>query len=161
MELEPSNVTCSGNGPAALVELMTAVGGVVSVVVVVPSEVLPSVELVSSVVEVVLSPLEVGSVVVGVVVVVPSEVLPSVVVGFSVVEVVSPLDVVSVGDEVVVSVEVSAGTVKEIGAEWGLSVPSLSMAVSVKLEVSLVSVTVQSMVMAAGSMLWQAKTPSW
>ena len=156
MEVEPSNVTCSGNGPAALVELMTAVGGLVSVVVVVPSEVLPSVELVSSVVEVVLSPLEVESVVVGVVVVVPSEVLPSVVE-----VVVSPLDVVSVDDEVVVSVEVSAGTVKEIGAEWGLSVPSLSVAVSVKLEVSLVSVTVQSMVMAAGSLLWQAKTPSW
>ena len=69
-------------------------------VVVVPSEVLPSVELVVSVVEVVLSPLDVESVVVGVVVMVPSEVL------------VSPVVEVVVSLLVVVSVDVSAGTVK-------------------------------------------------
>ena len=31
LEVEPSKVTCSGNGPAALDELMTALGGVAGV----------------------------------------------------------------------------------------------------------------------------------
>lgn len=121
---------------------------VVSVVVVVPSEVLPSVELVVSVVEVVLSPLDV-------------ELVVSVVLVSPVVEVVLSLDVESVDDEVVVSVEVSAGAVKANGAEWGLSVPSLKVAVRVKLVVSAVSVTWQSMEVAAGSLFRQAKVPSW
>ena len=118
---------------------------VVSVVVVVSSEVLPSVELVSSVF--VLSLLDVESVV--------SVVLVSPVVG-----VVLSLDVESEDDEVVVSVEVSAVAVKANGAEWGLSVPSLKVAVRVKLVVSAVSVTWQSMEVAAGSLFRQAKVPS-
>ena len=55
----------------------------------------------------------------------------------------------------------SAVIVKVNGAECGLSVPSLKVAVRVKLVVSDVSVTRQSMEVAAGSVLWQAKTPSW
>ena len=67
--------------------------------------------------------------------------------------------VLSVG--AVGSVVGSAVIVKVNGAECGLSVPSLKVAVRVKLVVSDVSVTRQSMEVAAGSVLWQAKTPSW
>ena len=119
---------------------------VVSVVVVVSSEVLSSVELVYSVL--VLSLLDVESVV-------------SVVLVSPVVEVVLSLDVESEDDEVVASVEVSAGAVKANGAEWVLSVPSLKVAVRVKLVVSAVSVTWQSMEVAAGTLFRQAKVPSW
>ena len=67
--------------------------------------------------------------------------------------------VLSVG--AVGSVVGSAVIVKVNGAECGLSVPSLKVAVRVKLVVSDVSVTRQSMEVAAGAVLWQAKTPSW
>ena len=65
----------------------------------------------------------------------------SVVLVSPVVEVVLSLDVESEDDEVVVSVEVSAGAVKANGAEWGLSVPSLKVAVRVKVVVGLAMIT--------------------
>ena len=155
----PSEVLPSVELVVSVVEVVLSLPGVesvvVGVVVVVPSEVLPSVELVSSVVEVVLSPPDVESVVV------PSVLLPSVVLVSPVVEVEPSLAVESVDDEVVVSVAVSAFAVKANGAEWGLSVPSLKVAVRVKLVVSAVSVTWQSMEVAVGSLFRQAKVPSW
>ena len=179
-----SKETVSGAVPVSGAAAMAALSAEVSVVVVVPPEVLPTVELVSSVVEVGLSPLDVESVVVGVVVVVSSVVLPAVELVPSVVVVVlspldvvsvssvvlvspvlevvlSPLDVVSVDEEVVVSVKVSTAAVKGKGAVCGLSVPSLKVAVMVKLVVSAVSVTVQSMAVALVSCVWQIGTPSW
>ena len=50
--------------------------------------------------------------------------------------------------------------VKEKGAEWGLSVPSLKAAVRVKLVVAALRVTWQSIDVAAGSWVWHANTPS-
>lgn len=54
-----------------------------------------------------------------------------------------------------------SGDVKANGAECGLSVASLKVAVKVKLVVVAVSVTLQSMAVAFGSVDVQTATPSW
>ena len=52
------------------------------------------------------------------------------------------------------------GLVKVNGEEWGLSVPLLKAAVSVKLVVSAGRDTVQSMEVALGLCVWHASAPS-
>ena len=54
-----------------------------------------------------------------------------------------------------------AGRVKTNGVDWGLSVPSLNVAVSVKLAVSEFRDTMQSSDVAAALVVWHACTPSW